>query len=135
VLRREDEPRVPEPRVPELRVPRERVPRAAVLREPERDPEPRALDRDVELRELVLRELDRDLLLLDVERDRVPERLALRRRRVVVARWPLGTSARTTSFTSRANSASRYFAIRSSSRLIDLASCVVSRSPTCSAKV
>jgi len=107
----------------------------------ELDPERRELDplaRELLLREAVLRELDRDLPLPEVERLDELERLlvVLRvRRRRVVARCARGTSARTTSFTRRANSASRNLAIRSSSRLIDFASCTVSRSPTASANV
>jgi hypothetical protein len=86
-------------------------------------------DRLLELERLVGRERPE-------ERDPLPERERLvERRRVVVARSDRGTSARTTSFTSRPSSASRNFAIRSSSRLMDLASCAVSLSPTASAKV
>lgn len=115
--------------------------------EPERvEPERDELDRDRPL-ELVLFErplVERLLVPFRlVDRDR-PEDLELllelerrveRRRRVVLARWARGTSARTTSLTRRPSSASRNLAIRSSSRLIALASWAVSRSPTASAKI
>jgi hypothetical protein len=73
-------------REPELRVvpPRERVLRALA-----REPLLRALVREPELRAVDPREVDRDLLVEVerlVERERVPARLVLRRRRVVVAR-------------------------------------------------
>jgi hypothetical protein len=146
---RDPELREPEVRELEVREPelRELELRDPPLREPElrdldvlRAPVLRPLDRDALLRELVLRALDRDrpLLAVDrlVERERVPDRVdARRRRRVVVARCPRGTSARTSSLTSRPSSASRNFAIRSSSRLIAFTSWVVSRSPTASANV
>jgi hypothetical protein len=119
-----------------------------VLREPvAREPLLRELP---ELRELELRDEPRELPVLrdELERERVPplerplarelldeRRVVLRRLRVVLARCPRGTSARTTSFTRRASSASRNFAIRSSSRLIPFASCAVSLSPTASANV
>jgi hypothetical protein len=99
--------------------------RPAVVPLRERAPD----DRLPVLERLVCRDRpeEREVLL---ERDRL-----LDRRRLVEARSERGTSARTTSFTSRPSSASRNFAIRSSSRLIDLASCAVSLSPTASAKV
>lgn len=138
--------------------------RGALLREPpDFDPPPERdeldrgeLDRDEldrgelvrdELRpdDVPLRERPPDERLLElelVERDRpdVPELLLERlrlldRRRVVAARSERGISARTTSLTSRPSSASRNFAMRSSSRLIALASRAVSLSPTASANV
>lgn len=106
--------------------------------EPDRDRPPDELDRERLLVERLL-ELDPPVDRDELDRDRPPdelERERLRaRRRVVVARSARGTSARTTSLTRRPSSASRNFAIRSSSRLIALASCAVSRSPTASAKV
>ena len=152
MLLREAEPLL---RDPELRALERRVPEPLepVLREPVvREPLPRELP---ELRELELRDEPRELPELrdELERERVPplerplvrplvrelldeRRVVVRRRlRVVLARWPRGTSARTTSFTRRASSASRNFAIRSSSRLIPFASCAVSLSPTASANV
>jgi hypothetical protein len=78
--------------------------------------------------EVVRRE--RDDALDELRRD--PD---LRPERPEDARWSLGISALTTAFTSRGSSASRNFAIRSSSRRIDLASCAVSLSPTSLAKV
>jgi hypothetical protein len=112
---------------------REEFDREELERElPDRE-RPLELDRLVERERPLDRELplDRDELLEPRERVRLEER----RRRVVVARSDLGTSARTTSLTRRPSSASRNFAIRSSSRLIDFASCAVSRSPTVSANV
>jgi hypothetical protein len=97
----------------------------------------------VRAREPVLRVRDpllRELALVD----RLPDRVvrgrevldrARVRRRVVVARCARGTAARTTSLTKRPSSASRNFAMRSSSRLIAFESCAVSRSPTVSANV
>lgn len=141
---------------------RDRVPLLRELLDLDPPPERDALDRDELDRDAPDRdELDRDelrpddvplrerppderLLELDrlVERDRpdVPEALLERlrlldRRRVVVARSERGISVRTTSLTSRPSSASRNFAMRSSSRLIALASCAVSLSPTASANV
>lgn len=120
----------------ELRVAPERRRPDVPLREPDREVE-RPLELRVVDRPLEERDVDRPLVELRlVERDAVlVRRRVLRRLRVVVARCDLGTSALTTSFTSRASSASRNLAIRSSSRLIDFASCAVSLSPTASAKV
>jgi hypothetical protein len=135
---------------------RERLERAApVEREPlDRElPDREPVDRDpllervplLDREPLVEREpLDRELLDREDERLVVrPEELELRellvrlvvRLRLVVARWLAGISARASSLTSRVSSAPRNFAIRSSSRRIDLASWAVSLSPTVSASV
>ena len=124
------EPVLREPVLRELEALRDRPPDwllrepDPLLREPERLLEP---DRLLELDRPLARERVRVL-----ERERLVER---RRRPVVDARRGRGISARTTSLTSRASSASRNFAMRSSSRLIAFASCAVSRSPTSSASV
>lgn len=114
---------------------REPLERDELEREP---PERDELERD-ELRERPLEELLRDRLLverpLELERLLDRELLEERRRRLVVALSALGISVRATSLTSRPSSASRNLAMRSSSRLIDLASWAVSRSPTASARV
>jgi hypothetical protein len=95
--------------------------------EPERE--------DPELRDVVRERLPELLARLLVrERDRPLERLE-RERRVLVARWSRGMSARTTSLTSRPISVRRNLAIRSSSRRMLFASCAVSRSPTSVASV
>jgi hypothetical protein len=101
--------------------------------------------RDEPLPLLVLRLLDplRDGVrdAADVRRERADALAEVRRERDVrrerpeSARWSRGISALTSAFTSRVNSASRNFAMRSSSRRIDLASCAVSRSPTSLARV
>jgi hypothetical protein len=72
---------------------------------------------------LRLRPEDRDWLEAELE-------LLRRRERPEPARWSRGISARTSALTSRVSSESRNFAMRSSSRRMDRASCAVSRSPT-----
>ncbi len=72
---------------------------------------------------------------LELRDELAPVRERLLLRRVPEERWSRGISARTTSLTSRVSSASRNFAIRSSSRRIARASCAVSLSPTSLASV
>jgi hypothetical protein len=96
--------------------------------------EPRLLV-DARLLALVLRLLVLRLLVLRLLVLRLLVLRLLVRRRVVPPRSSRGTSLRTTSLTRRVSSAVRNFAIRSSSRMIRLASCTVSRSPTSVAKV
>jgi hypothetical protein len=94
--------------------------------------EPDALRLRLELDPELELERDRDEAEFELERELLGRELLDRRpvRRPPLARWSRGISALTTSLTRRFSSASRNFAMRSSSRRIDLASWAVSRSPT-----
>src|SRR5205807_10616067 len=108
-----------------LRPPLDRLP---VLRPPERVPLERPDARPVARELLALARR-----VVPVRRDVVAPRERLRV--LLVGRWSRGTCLRTTSLTSRTSSASRYFAIRSSSRRLALASWAVARSPASSANL
>jgi len=98
---------------------RDEPPLALALREPLRE-----VERDDDARR------ERDVARAAVRRE--PDR---RRERPESARCSRGISALTTALTSRPSSASRNFAMRSSSRRIDFANWAVSRSPTSVARV